>query len=354
MTDLMSVSEVNLEVNSKVNSEVNSKVNSEVNSKVNSEVNSKVNSEVNMEHRTPDKSSEPTSDIPNATEVKVISWNPIGIWTYNLPLNTCHICQKFITLNCSECSNPSLPVNSQSSLPVNSQSNLQPIHVSSQNSHQQPSSPTQYRAMPSFSRGRPSRLSDESMSRLSQRGPGRRSDESPSRLSNEGPGRRSNEYLNRFSNEGPSRRSSERFDRPSFRSSDVLSSGSPNILSSGPPSILSSGPPSILSSGPPSILSNMQPSILSNTSSTQHSVTNLHKDPFKQSNQQYTPKINQTVTSCLVTQGACGHGFHDHCIQKWLKTINNCPICRTPWNIQVEDMDNDIDWKKSYKSNKQV
>ena len=24
----------------------------------------------------------------------------------------------------------------------------------------------------------------------------------------------------------------------------------------------------------------------------------------------------------------CGHYFHRHCIQKWLKLHNNCPICR--------------------------
>jgi len=43
----------------------------------------------------------------------------------------------------------------------------------------------------------------------------------------------------------------------------------------------------------------------------------------------------------------CGHQFHTECIAKWLKTKNNCPICRQivlnennynkiVWNTQIE------------------
>lgn len=57
-------------------------------------------------------------------------------------------------------------------------------------------------------------------------------------------------------------------------------------------------------------------------------------------------------TECIITKGNCGHGFHDHCIQKWLKPGTICPTCRTPWNTQVGDLNNDTDWKKIVPKNK--
>lgn len=35
--------------------------------------------------------------------------------------------------------------------------------------------------------------------------------------------------------------------------------------------------------------------------------------------------------TCHMCWGACGHAFHDHCIQRWLKSRQVCPLDNTPW-----------------------
>jgi RING-box protein 1 len=43
---------------------------------------------------------------------------------------------------------------------------------------------------------------------------------------------------------------------------------------------------------------------------------------------------------CIRTKGKCGHGFHNHCIKKWLSTgPQKCPICQIPWNTLHDNMD---------------
>jgi hypothetical protein len=41
----------------------------------------------------------------------------------------------------------------------------------------------------------------------------------------------------------------------------------------------------------------------------------------------------------LVSEGEsidkCKNGYHDTCIKMWLKTKNNCPMCRSPWNFSI-------------------
>jgi len=40
------------------------------------------------------------------------------------------------------------------------------------------------------------------------------------------------------------------------------------------------------------------------------------------------------LTICF---GACNHAYHFDCIQKWLKTRNNCPLCNSEWDtIKIE------------------
>lgn len=43
---------------------------------------------------------------------------------------------------------------------------------------------------------------------------------------------------------------------------------------------------------------------------------------------------------CPPILGECGHVFHYHCIEYWIKEHGTCPICRRPWK-EVEFMDVD-------------
>ena len=37
---------------------------------------------------------------------------------------------------------------------------------------------------------------------------------------------------------------------------------------------------------------------------------------------------------CVSVMGCCSHVFHFHCIDKWLKTRNVCPLDNTVWNYK--------------------
>ena len=37
---------------------------------------------------------------------------------------------------------------------------------------------------------------------------------------------------------------------------------------------------------------------------------------------------------CEPVWGACNHTFHFHCITRWLKTRNVCPLCNKEWEYQ--------------------
>jgi len=56
-------------------------------------------------------------------------------------------------------------------------------------------------------------------------------------------------------------------------------------------------------------------------------------------------KLDQDI--CPFSKGKCGHGFHRHCINKWLdKGGGVCPNCRTPWTFMLENIDK-TEWKES-------
>lgn len=62
---------------------------------------------------------------------------------------------------------------------------------------------------------------------------------------------------------------------------------------------------------------------------------------------------NQTKDSkCDVSRANCGHSFHKHCIDKWLTSATNCPICTVPINISVKNMNSDENWQKLLKGRK--
>eukprot|EP00388_Colpodella_angusta_P003811 GDKJ01013160.1.p1 GENE.GDKJ01013160.1~~GDKJ01013160.1.p1 ORF type:complete len:113 (-),score=3.32 GDKJ01013160.1:151-489(-) len=47
-----------------------------------------------------------------------------------------------------------------------------------------------------------------------------------------------------------------------------------------------------------------------------------------------TNQSSSTSDDCCVSWGECKHAFHQHCISKWLKTRNVCPLDNKPWVSQ--------------------
>ncbi|KAG5503504.1 hypothetical protein JKF63_05643 [Porcisia hertigi] len=43
-----------------------------------------------------------------------------------------------------------------------------------------------------------------------------------------------------------------------------------------------------------------------------------------------------TSAECSITWGECGHAFHTHCIEKWLKTRPVCPLDNKEWKDRLD------------------
>ncbi len=53
-----------------------------------------------------------------------------------------------------------------------------------------------------------------------------------------------------------------------------------------------------------------------------------------------TSSKNIATQDCQIAQGTCGHGYHYHCIYRWLNSgSQQCPICRIPWNYKFQNIE---------------
>ena len=41
-----------------------------------------------------------------------------------------------------------------------------------------------------------------------------------------------------------------------------------------------------------------------------------------------------TSKECDIAWGTCNHAFHIHCISRWIKTRQVCPLCNREWEYQ--------------------
>lgn len=41
-----------------------------------------------------------------------------------------------------------------------------------------------------------------------------------------------------------------------------------------------------------------------------------------------------SAARCDLTWSMCSHGYHTHCIKKWIAKRDTCPLCNAPWEVR--------------------
>lgn len=44
--------------------------------------------------------------------------------------------------------------------------------------------------------------------------------------------------------------------------------------------------------------------------------------------------MNNQQDECVAAWGVCNHAYHNHCIRRWLKTKQTCPLDNSEWVFQ--------------------
>ena len=54
-----------------------------------------------------------------------------------------------------------------------------------------------------------------------------------------------------------------------------------------------------------------------------------------------TDKFLGHVNPCATATGVCGHTFHAHCMDRWVKTKRVCPLDQQAWEVEGDEEDED-------------